>query len=267
MKLDAIMKRFPQTVESTDTLTHARDFMVWGDFHHLPVVDRASGRLVGILTESDIARHQSITGESIWDRPSDSVDMAMSRLAHTAEPDDTLDEAARRMISQQIDCLPITQEDRLVGLVTYREVLRAEARAFTEAHEQFEPEVQDVMDSGPQRVHPEDHVLDAATRMLQYRIRHLPVVNGDAEVVGMLFDRDVRARIGDPTQAATMPESLLLVRELMRKPDVVVHRQQSCVTAARMLAATFATVVPVVGDDNRLVGVVSYVDLLRAFTL
>jgi CBS-domain-containing membrane protein len=270
MKLDAIMKRFPQTVESTDTLTHARDFMVWGDFHHLPVVDRASGRLVGILTDNDIARHQSITGESIWDRPSDSVDMAMSSVAFTADPDDTLDEAARRMISREIDCLPITQEDKLVGLVTYRDILSAEARAFSEAQNQFEPEVQDVMHARPQSVHPEDHVLDAAARMLQYQIRCLPVINGDRQVVGMLFDRDVRAIVGDPARGFTeeAPESELLpvVRELMRKPDVVVHRHQSCVTAARMLAATYATVVPVVGDDNRLVGVVSYVDLLRAFT-
>lgn len=268
MKLDAIMKRFPQTVESSDTLTHARDFMVWGDFHHLPVVDRASGRLVGILTDSDIARHQSITGESIWDRPGDSVDMAMSRVAHTADPDDTLEEAARRMMSKQIDCLPITQYDRLVGLVTIREVLNAEAHAFSKAQNQVEPQVQDVMDSSPRRVHPEDHVLDAAARMLWYQIRQLPVINGDEEVVGMLFDRDVRARIGDPVLGftETTPESLLPVRELMRKPDVIVHRHQSCVTAARMLAATYASVVPVEDDDNRLVGIVSYVDLLRAFT-
>lgn len=270
MKLSAIMNRYPKTVLPTDTLIHARDIMQWGGFRHLPVLDTMNQKIVGILTEGDIARHQARTGESIWSSPGDSVDMAMTHNVHTAGPGDSLTEATARMAFEKIGCLPVTELGKLVGLATTTDVLTAEVRADMESDARKGPRVGEVMTREPKTVHPDDHLLDAAARMVQYRIRHLPVVDGDGHIVGMLSDRDVRANIGDPVQAftdeASVPAKLLRVQDAMSKATAIATEDQSCGEAARTLVDLHAGAIPVTDGKDLLVGIVSYVDLLRAFS-
>ena len=269
MKLNSIMNRYPKTVLPSDTLIHARELMQWGGFRHLPVLDNTNHKLVGILTEGDIARHQARTGESIWSSPDDSVDMAMTHSVHTAGPDDSLTEATARMVFEKIGCLPVTEFGKLVGLATTTDVLTAEVRADMETHAQTGPSVGEVMTRDPQTVHSDDQLLNAAARMVQYRVRHLPVVDGDGHIVGMLSDRDVRASLGDPAQAFTddtsIPGKLLRVHDAMSKPVAVATEDQSCGDAARALVDRHAGAVPVTDSNDVLVGIISYVDLLRAF--
>jgi acetoin utilization protein AcuB len=262
------MNRYPTTVSQIDTLLDARELMLRGGFRHLPVLDD-NQRLVGVLTEGDIARHQSRTGESIWSSPTDSVEMAMTRKVHTAGPKDTLTESAARMALEKVSCLPVTEYGRLIGLVTTTDVLAAEARASLESVGRPGPRVGEVMTVEPQTVHPEDHLLDAAARMFQYRIRHLPVIDGEGHVIGMLSDRDVRSTIGDPTKAVVddsgFPATLLRVQDAMSQPATVTSAAESCRVAAKALVDLHVGAVPVADENNFLVGIVSYEDLLRAF--
>jgi acetoin utilization protein AcuB len=104
-----------------------------------------------------------------------------------------------------------------------------------------------------------------AMRLLQeLDVRHLPVVNEDGELEGMISDRDLRglplADIDDAPQrvhvnaavATIMSTDVLSVEEEAPLGDVV----------AMMLEAKVGAI-PVVDADGRLVGIVSYVDLLR----
>ena len=106
MRVKDIMTLNPQTIFSTDTLVLARDKMVWGNFRHLLVVED-TGELVGVITERDIATHQSRTGESIFANPSDQVSMAMETCPKTIAPEEEVLVAARRMASLKIGCLPV----------------------------------------------------------------------------------------------------------------------------------------------------------------
>jgi CBS-domain-containing membrane protein len=85
----------------------------------------------------------------------------------------------------------------------------------------------------------------------------------------MLSDRDVQACIGDPSQVfaggCDRYDSSLEVRHAMKRPVAVATPEQRCTSAARTLADSYASVVPVVDDAQVLVGIVTYVDLLRAF--
>jgi acetoin utilization protein AcuB len=105
--------------------------------------------------------------------------------------------------------------------------------------------------------------------MFQYRIRHLPVIDGDGHIVGMLSDRDVRSTIGDPARAVDdetgLPSTLLRVQDAMSSPAAVTNAFESCGSAARALIDLHVGAVPVADENNHLVGIVSYVDLLRAF--
>jgi len=261
MKLDTIMTRYPETVAPTDTLISARDRMVWGGLRHLPVVD--NDRVIGVLSDRDIAAHQARTGESLWSSPGDTVQMAMTTPVQTAGPADSVIEAMARIASSKIGCLPITDEGKLVGLVTAIDLMVAEVRAHTESPAKGGPSVADVMTKNPQIVHPGDRLLDAVARMRELQVRHLPVVDDDGIVVGILSDRDVRTAVGDPSRP--MPKSNeFRVIGAMSAPVMIVKPTQSIKEVARMFAGFEPGAFPVVDDHRKLLGIVSYVDVLRA---
>ena len=269
MKIKEIMRRFPKTVNVDDTLEFARDIMVWMELRHLPVL--RDGKLVGLLTERDLAAYQAAIGESLASSAAnEKVESAMQPEPQIAHPEDAVVEAAGRMGAAKIGCLPVLDQGELVGMLTTTDILAAQvSEAMRPAKPQAArvPTVADVMTPNPLAVHPDDYVINAAARMQQNNIRHLPVVDGDRQIVGMLSDRDVRAAIGDPTRAMQAddgsPVHRMRVRDAMNGPAVTASPDQSCADLARTFAALRGSAVPVTDQDGHLVGILSYIDILR----
>ncbi len=122
----------------------------------------------------------------------------MHRDVRIASPEDTVQQAARLMREEDTGALPVGEGDRLVGMVTDRDVavrLAAEGRdpARTKVREVMTPEVRYVFED-------EDlgHVAD---NMAEQQIRRLPVMNRNKRLVGVVSLSDL-ARNGELTQAA-----------------------------------------------------------------
>jgi CBS domain-containing protein len=109
----------------------------------------------------------------------------MSRTLLTVAPEDSLREVAERMVSRDVGAALVTEGERLVGIVTERDVLRAVARGTPEG-----TGVADLMTPDPETMEPDESTQHAATLMIHGGFRHLPIVEGD-EVVGMLSIRDL----------------------------------------------------------------------------
>ena len=102
------------------------------------------------------------------------------------------------------------------------------------------------------------------------RIRHLPVVTRQNVLVGMLTDRDVR--LAAASDAPSMAEHELLyvlkklrVRDIMTQDVVTVRGTTSLVEVGQIFLQRKFGCLPVVGDDNRLEGIITVTDLLRAY--
>lgn len=114
----------------------------------------------------------------------------------------------------------------------------------------------------------DDNLFDAVARMTKRNVRHLPVVDGEQRVVGMLSDRDVRTQIGDaarplrPTDANVRLRSMRVGDAMTRDPFVVRHDAPFAVVA-RVFTDQGVGAVPVVDDAERLVGIISYVDVFK----
>jgi CBS domain-containing protein len=114
----------------------------------------------------------------------------------------------------------------------------------------------------------DDNLFDAAARMAERNVRHLPIVDGERRVVGMLSDRDVRTKVGDasrplrPTDAKVRLHSLRVGDAMTRDPFVVRHDAPFEVVA-RVFTDQRVGAVPVVDDAERLVGIISYVDVFK----
>lgn len=124
------MSRGVATIHADALVRGAAQMMRTRRIRHLPVVDR-SGRLVGIVTDRDL--RQVIFDPAIQSRASRAAE-ALGRLTVrdimtwgviTARPDTPIREAARRMHEQKIGALPVVEGERVVGILTESDVLKA----------------------------------------------------------------------------------------------------------------------------------------------
>jgi CBS domain-containing protein len=109
----------------------------------------------------------------------------MSRDLLTVEPGDRLGEVAQRMVDRDVGAVIVLEGERLVGILTERDVLRAVAVGI-----QDDTIVSDWMTSDPETMEPDDTTQHAAVLMIHGGFRHMPLVEGD-QVVGMLSIRDL----------------------------------------------------------------------------
>jgi CBS domain-containing protein len=99
---------------------------------------------------------------------------------------ETLMDAARRMEWMNISALPVLEADRLVGIITERDVTRAAAAGA----DMRRTSVIDYMTARPFTAYPEEEAGEVARRMLDLGVRHLPVVQ-EGKVVGIISARDL----------------------------------------------------------------------------
>lgn len=107
---------------------------------------------------------------------------AMSRDVRIANPTETIEEAARMMAAQDLGSLPVGDGDRLVGMVTDRDiVVRAVATGRGPG-----TKVRDVMSDNVKYCFDDEDLDDISRNMGNIQVRRLPVLNRDKRLVGIL---------------------------------------------------------------------------------
>jgi CBS domain-containing protein len=109
----------------------------------------------------------------------------MSRDLLTVTPDDGLTAVAARMVQRDVGAVPVLEGERLVGIFTERDIMRAVAGGIG-----TDTVVADYMTPGPETMEPEEPIEQAAVLMIHGGFRHMPIVEGE-RVVGMLSIRDL----------------------------------------------------------------------------
>jgi acetoin utilization protein AcuB len=129
MAIEHIMSRHVVTVQLDDTLKQVRDLFAAFRFHHVLVLE--SGRLVGIISDRDLLANLSPFIGKLQEKPIDLASLKkhahqiMTRHVVTVTPGTSLEDAARLMIERGISALPVIgAEERVVGIVTWRDLLR-----------------------------------------------------------------------------------------------------------------------------------------------
>jgi CBS domain-containing protein len=125
--------------------------------------------------------------------------------------------------------------------------------------------VKSVMTLHPAAVGPEDPLGAAAKMMVEGGFRHVPVVDADGRVVGMLSERDVRARLGVEVERFPAAASDLLAEEVeatMSRTPITVEPDTPLRDVIGILADERVGALPVVDERERLLGIISYLDLL-----
>ena len=99
-----------------------------------------------------------------------------------ARPEQSIREAAGLMASADVGSLPVSENDRLVGMITDRDMaLRAIAQGLG-----VDTLVRDVMTTEIKYCHEDEDVASVAKNMADLGVRRLPVVNRDKRLVGIV---------------------------------------------------------------------------------
>jgi len=100
------------------------------------VVVMEDDRLVGIMSERDYARKVILRGKNSKDT---TVREIMTQKVFTVHPDQTIDECMDQMTDRSIRHLPVVLDDRVIGVISIKDVLRAIVYRQREMLKQTEP--------------------------------------------------------------------------------------------------------------------------------
>jgi acetoin utilization protein AcuB len=129
--------------------------------------------------------------------------------------------------------------------------------------------VADCMTRGVATIHSDALARGAAEMMRTRRIRHLPVVDREGGLVGIVTDRDLRQVLFDPAVQArvgSLADALqtVTVRDVMTWAVLTVQPETPLRDAARLMHERKVGALPVVAN-GRVVGILSETDVLKAF--
>jgi len=116
------------------------------------------------------------------------VNELMSKKVEWISPTTTLAEAAQKMRDLDIGCLPVGENDRLIGMVTDRDIV---CRGFADGEDIAKAPVRNVMSSGITYCFDDQGIDEAAHLMEEKRYRRLPVLNRQKRMVGILSMGDI----------------------------------------------------------------------------
>jgi CBS domain-containing protein len=139
--------------------------------------------------------------------------------------------------------------------------------------------VNDLMTKEVLTVRPGTQLKDAAQLLAQHRISGLPVVDDDRHVLGVLSEGDILYKEAGATDKPRFFERLLsgppaefelklaarTVGEAMSAPAVTIGPTRPVTVAATMMIEERVNRLPVVDEEDRLIGIITRADLVRAF--
>ena len=129
----------------------------------------------------------------------------MNRDVKTIEPSESVMEAASQMNEFRIGCLVVVRNEKLVGIITERDILE---KVVAEDRKASEVKVSQVMTRDPVLIEDDKDISDAVEIMSNSQVKKLPVISGHS-LVGILTAADL---------ANVQPELLKQISALMVFP-------------------------------------------------
>jgi len=131
LRVRDLMSEKPITVHPDTQMLEARQRMLEARIRHLIVTDDT--RVVGIVTDRDIRLNlpSPATSLSVWEMnfllAKLTVRDVMTRAVMLVDPKRSAAEAAQIMLMHKISALPVTEGERLVGIITESDFVRVVA--------------------------------------------------------------------------------------------------------------------------------------------
>jgi len=125
--------------------------------------------------------------------------------------------------------------------------------------------VVDLMTTDVIRVSPDTRIKEAARLMFRHRVSGLPVVDADGRLAGIITEADF-LRMEVARNEADEPQPVETVGEVMSTGVVTIAPDAQITDAAKAMVVQDIKRLPVVDDDNKMLGIISRLDVVAVFT-
>jgi CBS domain-containing protein len=256
MRVGQVMNPEVITIDKDVPLVEAIDRLKRHEISRLVVLE--SGKIVGIITEKDIARE--LGSASAYRLPPGRLHVSSAMVVNpiTVAPDVMAKRAAEVMLDHDISGLPVIAEDKLVGIVTKMDF----AKICSTYDDIFSGQV---MQANPITVSLGDRVIHARKLLLEEDLIGLPVVDG-GKLIGMVTIRDIAMRLADfqevvPDRYKSERIRNLLVDDIMSQPAVSTRTDTKLSEVAKLMLERRFSSLPVLNLEGELVGLITKTEL------
>ena len=115
------------------------------------------------------------------------VSEAMTKKLITVSPDSLLPFCARKMLSNNVGCILVEENKKLVGIVTEKDIVE---QAVGKELDIKKTKAKEIMTTGVITIHPNADILEAIAIMKREDVRRLPIIENN-RVIGILTQKDI----------------------------------------------------------------------------
>jgi CBS domain-containing protein len=250
----------PITIDKDQRLSHALDVLGKKKVDRLVVIQ--NGELRGIITYADIADRLGVGKVVELSIKRLHVSSAMTDTVITVRPDDDVTEVAQLMLERGMSGCPVVDENSaIIGVITKSQISRL-VEKFDDV------KVKDLMTTEQiLQVNPVARLIKARADMLDAGYSGLPVTDA-GRVLGLITERMVAEAMARFTvevpdkHRANQVRQIRVVDAMLKQPPMLAP-DDSIGTAAKMMLEHNLNTLPVVGEGNRIMGMISATDLTR----
>jgi len=124
----------------------------------------------------------------------------MTSEVQTVRPDQPVQDAANFMLSADAGSIPVTEGERLIGMITDRDIA---VRGIAKGYGPDTP-VRDLMTDDLIVVRVDDDIEEAATKMSEAQVRRLPVIDSDERLCGIVSLADLSRETDSETASQAL---------------------------------------------------------------
>lgn len=280
MNVADIMSSPVYIINTDEPVSHARKLMLRHRIGTLPVLNE--GKMVGIVTKSDISNRLS-QAEPLWRRrPIDQIPikMLMTETVITIYPEASIIQAATLMLENGIHNVPVVKTGNIVGIVTRTDLMRYVA----ENAGKLSTKIRNLMTEdviSVHRHHTINHVIDEMNRN---EIARVIVKDDDGKPAGYISRKSLALSLITDSEGELSTKSIKMVRrsspggqktyryvkempvtaeDIMISPVISIDVNENISSAAKKMIEEGLTGLPV-SDGEDIVGILSRTDVMKA---
>ena len=121
------------------------------------------------------------------------VSEVMTREVQTIQPDQTAQQAASFMLSTDAGSIPVTEGERLIGMITDRDIA---VRGIAKGHGPDTP-VRELMTNDIICAREDEEIEDVASKMSEAQVRRLPIIDNEDRLCGIVSLGDLARETSD----------------------------------------------------------------------
>lgn len=255
IKAEDIMSRNLVTVEPHDDVSSALGKMRSNDINEVPVV--LKGKIVGLVSYETLLKKRTMPMTT-------KVENVMS-FPPKVKKTDSIMEIAETMLSSGYRAVPVTERDKVVGIVSRTDLLSV----ISKLRILGEILVHEIMTSHPHLICEDDTIDRARSIIFKLDVRALPVVDNEHKLVGVVGVRDLaqagfrkktRQTRGDA--AGRTGAAKIEVGSLMKSPAITIDQEAKIVDAVKLMQKNDISTV-VITEGETPIGIVTQFDLIE----